>query len=221
MWQNHDLTSSGAAPNSVRASSELSAHRVQSPTNRVRPVRSLVRETAKALMSLLAVTGLAGMFIRNRSHLGLAGRAGYVLVSIGFLAMFVVQCVAGYVLPGMADTDPAYVQDVLDAAMGGTADGDIGLYPVLFTVAGLGFSIGGLLFGISLFRARILSRWASGLFAYGTVSALTLAVLPDAFNRPFAVPTGVALIGLGVSLWKDQRRQTVPAPAPVAMAATR
>ena len=30
---------------------------------------------------------------------------------------------------------------------------------------------------------------------------------PESFNRPFAVPTGVALIGLGVSLWRDQRRQ--------------
>ena len=52
--------------------------------------------------------------------------------------------------------------------------------------------------------------WRAGpplLLAYGTTSALALAVLPESFNRPFAVPTGVALIGLGVSLWRDQRRQ--------------
>jgi hypothetical protein len=30
-------------------------------------------------------------------------------------------------------------------------------------------------------------------------------VLPQSFDRPFAVPTGVALIGLGISLWRDQR----------------
>jgi len=61
----------------------------------------------------------------------------------------------------------------------------------------------------------VLSRWASVLLAYGTVSALALAALPVSFSRPFAVPTGVALIGLGVSLWRDQRRQveTVDAPA--------
>ena len=39
----------------------------------------------------------------------------------------------------------------------------------------------------------------------GNVSTLSLAVLPDSFNRPLAVPTGLALIGLGVSLWRDQR----------------
>jgi hypothetical protein len=79
---------------------------------------------------------------------------------------------------------------------------------------GLGYPFGGLLFGIALFRAGILSRWASVLLAYGTISVLALAALPESFNRPFAVPTGIALIGLGVSLWRDQRRrETMSAPA--------
>jgi hypothetical protein len=167
-----------------------------------------IREATKAAMCLLAVAGLAGMFVRNRSRLGVVGRAGYALVTVGYLAMFVVQCLVGFVLPSMADTDPAYVRDVLVAATGGSAKGDIGAYPVLFGVAGIGFSIGGMLFGIALFRARILSRWAAALFAYGTVSAFALTVLPESFNRPFAVPTGVALIGLGLSLWRDMGEET-------------
>jgi hypothetical protein len=77
------------------------------------------------------------------------------------------------------------------------------------------------LFGIAIFRAGVLSRWAAALLAYGTTSALALAVLPESFNRPFAVPTGVALIGLGVALWRDERRQAatveVPATTPVAV----
>ncbi len=76
------------------------------------------------------------------------------------------------------------------------------------------YSIGGLLFGIALFRAGVLSRWASALFAYGTVSALALAALPLSFSRPFAVPVGIALIGLGLSLYRDQRRQTETAAMP-------
>src|SRR5690242_1247502 len=92
-------------------------------------------------------------------------------------------------------------------------------------IAGMGYSVGGLLFGIALFRAGILARWASALFAYGTVSALALAALPESFDRPFAVPVGIALIGLGVSLWRDQRRQAAtadaPAPAWIAEPATR
>ncbi len=76
------------------------------------------------------------------------------------------------------------------------------------------------MFGIAMFRAGVLSRWASVLLAYGTVSALALAALPESFSRPFAVPTGVALIGLGISLWRDQRRQveTIDAPATMLVA---
>lgn len=177
-----------------------------------------VRETAKALMSVLAIVGLTGMLIRHRGRFGVLGRLGYGLVTLGYLAMFTVQVLVGFVLPGKVDSDPAYVQDVLDAAMGGTAKGDIGGLPVLFLVAGLGFSIGGLLFGIALFRAGVLSRWASALFAYGTVSALALAMLPESFSRPFAVPTGIALIGLGVSLWRDQRRPLTSGSPVTAMA---
>jgi hypothetical protein len=32
-------------------------------------------------------------------------------------------------------------------------------------------------------------------------------------QRLFAVPVGVALIGLGISLWRDQRSPTVRPPA--------
>jgi hypothetical protein len=174
-----------------------------------------VRETAKALMCLLALVGFTGMFLRHRRQFGRLGLAGYSLLSVGFLAMFAVQCIVAYVLPTMAHSNPGYVQHVINGAMGHGPSGGIGLMHELFLVMGMGYPFGGLLFGIALFRAGVLSRWASVLLAYGTVSVLALSVLPESFSRPFAVPTGVALIGLGVSLWRDQRRQveTVDAPA--------
>jgi hypothetical protein len=175
-----------------------------------------VRETAKALMTVLALAGITGMFVRNRRQFGVLGIAGYLLLSVGFLTMFANQCIVAYVLPTVAHSDPGYVQAYLDAAMGQSPSGDIGQMEQLFLASGIGYSLGGLLFGIALFRAGVLARWASVLLAYGTTSALALAALPESFSRPFAVPTGVALIGLGVSLWRDQRRQseTVDAPAP-------
>jgi hypothetical protein len=52
------------------------------------------------------------------------------------------------------------------------------------------------------------------LLALATVSTAALAVLPMSFNRPFAVPAGVALIGLGVSLWHSQQARAISvAPA--------
>ena len=77
----------------------------------------LVRETAKALMAVLALVGITGIFLRHRSRFGLLGLAGYLLLTVGYLAIFAVQCIVAYVLPTVARTDPAYVQDVLDAAV--------------------------------------------------------------------------------------------------------
>jgi hypothetical protein len=98
--------------------------------------------------------------------------------------------------------------------MGHGPSGGIGHRHELFLAIGIGYPLGGLLFGIALFRAGLLAPWASALLAYGTTSALALAALPESFSRPFAVPTGVALIGLGLSLWRDQHRKTNTADGP-------
>jgi hypothetical protein len=173
-----------------------------------------VRETAKTVMAALSLVGFAGMFLVNRRRFGVLGLAGYLLLTIGYLALFAIQVIVAAVMPTVAKSDPAYVQDVLDKAVGKTPEDDIGGMQVLFDVSAVGYMAGGLLFGIALFRAGILTRWASALLAVATVSTVSLAVLPESFNRPMAVPMGIALIGLGVSLWRPTR--TAPAPAPAA-----
>jgi hypothetical protein len=174
-----------------------------------------IRMTAKVLFCALALVGFTGMFLRCRDRLGRVGHAGYVLLSAGFVAMLATECIVGYYLPTVADSKPGYVQHVINAAVGHGPTAGVGHLQQLFLFQGFGYAIGGLLFGIALFRAGILSRWASALFAYGTVSVLALAALPASFERPFAEPVAIALIGLGISLWRDQRRQseTVDAPA--------
>ena len=176
-----------------------------------------VREMAKTAMSVLAIAGFTGMLVRNRHRFGVLGIVGYVLVVLGYFGMFATQVIVSTVLPTLSETDPGYVQRFLDAAMGATSGSDLGGVQFLFLVTGMGYAIGGLVFGIALFRAGVLSRWASLLFAYGTVSALALAFLPEAFSRPFAVPVGIALMGLGHSLRHrpadDDATVVVPATA--------
>jgi len=173
-----------------------------------------LRETAKIVMCVLALIGFTGMFLRHRNALGVLGLAGFPLLTVGFLAMFANQCIVALVLPTVAATDPGYVQAYIDGAMGQSSGRDLGHLDALFLASGIGFSIGGLLFGIALLRARVLARWAAALLAVGTTSVLALSALPASFDRPFAVPTAVALIGLGISLWRDGRRsETAVAPA--------
>jgi hypothetical protein len=180
-----------------------------------------VRNAAKAVMAALALAGITGMYLRRFRRTGLLGLAGYLIFAAGYLAMFSVEIIAVAVLPSLTGSEPAYVNDVIVAADGGTPAGDIGAMQTVLNLAGIGYLAGGLLFGVALFRARVLARWAAALLAAGTVGTAALAVLPESFNRPFAVPVGVALIGLGVSLWRhhqDTPADTAPTGSPRVLA---
>jgi len=163
----------------------------------------VVRSCVKTVMAALALAGITGMYLRQHGKAGILGLAGYLTFAVGYLAMFGEELIAATVLPQLVHTEPGFVNDVVAAANGGTAAGTIGGLQILFDIAGAGYILGGLLFGIVLFRAGVLARWAAVLLAVSTVATVALAMLPEAFNRPFAVPAGIALIGLGVSLWRN------------------
>jgi hypothetical protein len=175
-----------------------------------------VRETMKVLFAALSLAGITGMYLRQVKQTGVLGLLGYVVFSVGYLALMGVEVVGAVVLPSIAHSSPGYVTDVLAVATGGHAAGDIGLMQPLISVMGIGFLGGGFLFGIALFRANVLARWAAALLAGAAVATAARAVLPQLNERLFAIPTGVALVGLGYSLWREQRSPAArPAHSPV------
>jgi hypothetical protein len=188
----------------------------------------VVRECAKIVMAMLALAGITGMYLRQHRQAGLLGLVGYLVFAAGYLAMFSVEVIAAVVLPNLVDSEPGFVNDVVFAANGGTANGDIGGLQILFGLMGAGIILGGVVFGIALFRARVLARLAAALLAVSTGALAALVVLPESFNRPLAVPVGVALIALGVSLWRsaddnvrEASTETAPSDSPVLQTAVR
>ena len=171
----------------------------------------VIRFTAKLVMCGLALVGITGMYLRQVRQVGLLGLVGYVLLAMFYIFEAGIEFMGGYLLPTLADSSPRYVNDVLAAATGGTASGDIGVLQTAFALAGICYIAGGLVFGIALFRAGVLARWAAALLALSTVSTMALTALPESFNRPFAVPMGIALIGLGLSLHRQSEAADVPA----------
>ena len=175
----------------------------------------VVRNSLKVLMAALALAGITGMYLRQVREIGLLGLLGYVLFGAGYLTIIGVAFVSAFVLPSIAETDPGYVNDVLAAATNGSATGDIGLMQSALNVSGITFLAGGLVFGIALYRARVLARWAAALLAIASLLTVTLAVLPDAFYRFLAFPNSIAMIGLGYSLWLTTRTETTTLPSGV------
>jgi hypothetical protein len=164
-----------------------------------------IRDLLKVLMAALAVVGITGMYLRQVTRAGVLGLMGYLLLSTGYLIIMSTSFIAAFVLPSIADNNRAYVNDVLTAALGGHAIGDIGLLQAAFRVQGVTYLAGGLLFGIALYRARVLARWAAALLAVGGLVSAALTVMPHAFFRLLAFPNGIAMIALGCSLWREQR----------------
>jgi hypothetical protein len=180
-----------------------------------------VRNSLKVVMAALALAGITGMYLLQVRRIGVLGLLGYLLFGAGYLVIMSVAFVAAYVLPSLADTAPGYVDDVLAAAAGGTATGDIGLMRTALRVEGATYLIGGLIFGIALYRARVLARWAAVLLALGTFATIAIPLLPASFERPFAFPTAIALIGLGYSLYRTAGAARTATAAPAGGSAPR
>ena len=172
----------------------------------------VVREGMKLSLAVLALIGITGMYLSQTKKAGVLGLVGYLILGAGFLTMLSVQIIGVAVLPAIAQSNPAYVSDVLAVAGGGKAVGDIGAMVILNGIGGLTYIGGGLVFGIALFRANVLARWASIMLAVATPMTALIAVLPFINQRLFAVPTGLALIALGSSLWRQQGAQVAAAP---------
>jgi hypothetical protein len=165
-----------------------------------------VRNTVKVLMAALALVGITGMYLSQVRRNGVLGLVGYLILGAGYLLIMSSTFGLAYVLPQIAGTDPSYVTDVLATASGRANAGDVGVLGTLFQVQSLCYLAGGLVFGVALYRAGVLARWAAALLAVGGLVSALLAVLPDAFYRLIALPNGIALIALGYSLWRSQRQ---------------
>jgi len=166
-----------------------------------------VRETMKIFVAVLSLIGITGIYLRQVRQTGVLGLIGYVALGVGYLTILSVQAIGVFVLPDLAATQPGYVNDVLAVATSGTPVGDVGRMQTLSKI-GIGYIVGGTLFGIALFRAGVLARWAAVLLSVGAVATLATPFLPELIQRPFAVPVSVALIGLGYSLWREQGTPT-------------
>lgn len=159
------------------------------------------------LMCLLWLLGITGLYARQVNESGWLGLAGYLLWSVFLVLTAAFTFAEALILPALTTEAPGFVNAFLGIDQG-TAGGEVGALSAVYAVAGVVYLLGGILFGIATFRARILPRLAGGLLAVGTVMPIALSLLPRDYLRLAAVPVGAALVWLGFALWSEQ-----PAPS--------
>ena len=166
---------------------------------------------AMCLLNLLGITGIYAGQVRRAGRLGLAG---YLLFGSMWALTTAFQFVEAFVLPSLAAEAPRFVEGFQGIAGGHPSEIDLGILPAVWTLTGVLYLLGGVLFGVATLRAAILPRWAAGLLAVGTVLPLLASSLdPHPFDRLFAVPVGLALAWLGYALWSE-RRENASDPFP-------
>lgn len=166
-------------------------------------------------MALLGLVGVTGLYLRNAGRIGRVGLAGYVLLSLFFVLTCSFTFTEALVLPALVDEAPTFVGAVLGMASGEGAADSVGALAAVGPLAGGLYLVGGVLFGVALYRKGRVARWAALLLAVGAVLSLLAAVLPHAIGRFAAVPVAVALVGLGLSLRADDgARSPVARSAP-------
>ena len=158
-------------------------------------------------MSFFGVLGMAGLYARQAVKTGWLGLVGYILLSLWLVLIMGFSFVEAFILPHVATALPAFVQAWMGMFNGPAGKFDLGVLPTIWTLTGLVYILGGLLFGIATFRAGILPRWAGALLALSTVLAPIGVLLPNASQPKVAVPMGLALAWLGYALWSERRTQ--------------
>jgi hypothetical protein len=169
--------------------------------------------TLKTVMCLFGLFGIAGLYARQVEETGWLGLASYLLLTIFYAVQMCLAFIEPLILPLLATESPKFVAGFLGILTSTPSEMNLGAIAAVNGLLAVLYLLGTLLFGIAIFRARILSRWAAGLLALSGPLAVILTMIGHPINRIAAVPMGIALIGLGYSLWSE-RRAPVSEPVP-------
>jgi hypothetical protein len=161
---------------------------------------------ATSLMSLFSLIGITGIYSRQAEEAGWLGLIGFIFFGLFWLLSMNFSFNEAFVLPLLTTDAPEFVKGIVGLFSGTTSTVDLGIFPVLAPIAGILYALGGLLFGIATYRARIFPRMAGALLAFAAVVTFAAFVIPHPFDRILAIPMGAALIWLGYDLWAEPRR---------------
>ncbi|MFD0698142.1 hypothetical protein ACFQZT_29125 [Paenibacillus sp. GCM10027628] len=165
-------------------------------------------------MCLFGLFGIMGIYARQVKEAGWLGLIGFLLFSLWLVFTTALTFVEAFILPLLTNDAPKFVEGFLGLSSGSGSEINLGALAGAGIISAVSYLLGGLLFGIALLRARILSRWAAGLLAVGAVSSLAAALLPHELGRIAAIPVGLAMAWLGYALWSEQRVKAKEEPTP-------
>ena len=159
----------------------------------------------KTVMAILFLLGITGIYARQVRESGWLGLAGFLLLFLCWSLQTAFIFAEAFIIPPLATVAPTFIEGFFGIVNGHPVDTYLGALPAIYAVLGIMYMLGGLLFGIAIFRARILPRGAAGLLAAASALTPLAALLPHELHRLAGVPVGLALAWLGYALLTERR----------------
>ena len=157
--------------------------------------------------AVLVMIGLAGIYLRQVREFRVLGLIAYAMFGFFFILQAAFNFAEAFIAPLIAVDAPQLAVDIVGLFGRYPAVNDLGPLAALPQVGAVLYVGGALLFGVSIIRARVLSRGAGLLLIVAAViTPVAGALLPHALERMAAIPMGLGIIWLGLSLWMDQRK---------------
>ena len=123
-------------------------------------------------MCFFWLLGITGIYARQVEEAGWLGLAGFLVLGAFLVLTAAFTFAEAVILPPLAPAAPTFVEGFLGIESGSAGGADLGALPAVYTLSGVLYLLGGVLFGSATLRAGILPRWAAGLLAVGTVLPL-------------------------------------------------
>lgn len=170
----------------------------------------VIIQSAKTLMAVFYLIGSVGIYASQAKAASWLGLAGFFLFFISWTLQLPFIFTEAFILPPIVSESPQFVEGFLSIINESASSVNLGALPILYGLAGGLYMLGGLLFGIAMFRARVLPRLATLLFAVaGPLSLILVSLLPHHLERMAALPMGLAIGWLGYALWTGRRATAI------------
>jgi hypothetical protein len=151
------------------------------------PTNGVTHAVAPAA-SVLALFAVTGLYLWQRGEVGRLGLVGYVLSTVGFAGAVSTEVVVHFVF---AHLPTAQVDELL-----------AGPTRSAFTVIGVVFSLGALLFGAAMARSGVLPRAAALTYLVGLTLFSWRTLLPEAVVTVDGLVSAAAIVWMSLALWR-------------------
>jgi hypothetical protein len=160
-------------------------------------------KTAMPIFGLLCITGL---YARRVEETGWLGLVGYLLLTVYYAVQMYISFLESTILLLLTTVAPMFVESALGQANGSAGPMNLGALTTMYSLVSVLYLFGLLLFGIAMFRVRILPRWAAALLAVsGPLAGIMFTLLLSQLDRLTSMPMGIAMVWLGYALFSKRQ----------------